>query len=364
MSKRYIVIMAGGNGERFWPQSRHDRPKHLLPIAGGTSMLAQTLARLGTVVPPENIRIITRRDQCSAVLEACPTLKPAQVTGEPVGRDTAAAVALATLLIGREDPDASLALLPADALIHDADGFRKTLTAAFAVAEDRAGDNLVTIGIPPVSPATGYGYIHRGAPAGPAHGHAVFQVRRFVEKPDAATAQTYLESGGYFWNAGMFVWKVTAIRRAFEKHEPEVWNGILALGARLDAGERLDVAMDAVYPALKKISIDYAVLEKADNVLCLPAAFDWDDAGEWSALARHEEKDASGNVRLGETSVLDAGNNIIVSSDGHLIAALGVEDLIIVHTADATLVCPKHRAQEIKKLVRQIAERNDGARFV
>jgi mannose-1-phosphate guanylyltransferase len=318
-------------------------------------MLAQTVARLGATVPVENVWVITNREQRASVLAACPELLPAQVVGEPVGRDTAAAVALAAWLVGRKNPAATLALLPADAVIHDAAGFQKVLAAAFAAAE--SAPVLATIGITPTAPATGYGYIHKGASVPSANGWPVFAAQRFVEKPDAATAQKYLDSGEYFWNAGMFVWTVAAIRQAFERHEPEVWRGVQALDARLAAGETLDAALDAAYPPIKKISVDYAILEKADNVVCLPSDFDWDDVGEWPAVARHEKADSAGNVRRGEVAVLDAKNNILFAEDGHTLAVLGVEDLIIVHTPDATLVCPKSRAQDIKKLVQQLDAR-------
>ncbi|MDR1817995.1 MAG: NTP transferase domain-containing protein [Puniceicoccales bacterium] len=348
---RHIVIMAGGRGERFWPQSRARRPKHLLPVVGETPLIAQTLERLAGLAPVENIWVITNREQRDAVLEVCPQLAPEQVVGEPCGRDTAAVVALAGALVARKSPAATLALLPADAVIADAAGFRRTLAAAFAAAEDTAGGHrLVTIGITPNAPATGYGYIQLGEKLAAA-GTAVpplYAVRRFVEKPDRATAERYLAEGGFLWNAGMFVWTLDALADAFRRHEPEVWNAVAAGVA--EHGD--DLA--AFYPTLKKISVDYAVLEKSDNVVCVPAAFDWDDVGEWPALARHDAPDPAGNVRRGDTALLDAAGNIVISERGHLVAALGVEDLIIVHTADATLVCPKSRAQDLKRLVSQL----------
>jgi mannose-1-phosphate guanylyltransferase len=387
--RRHIFIMAGGKGERFWPQSRASRPKHLLSVVGEKPLLAQTLDRLGELAPPENIWVVTAADQRDAALALCPHVPPAQIIGEPLGRDTAAVAALAAMLAERKTPSATLAMLPADAVIGDTDGFRKTLAAAFAATETDAtttetagGDGgdvgrLVTIGIVPTFPATGYGYIRKGAQLPNTSGGTgggggddggtsddvgggggpVFAAQRFTEKPDAADAAEFLRSGEYLWNAGMFVWTTAAIAAEFERHEPELWRDILALRTALDAGADIAAALAETYPKLKKISVDRAILEKAANIVCIPAAFDWDDAGAWTALARHFPTDANGNTRRGETAVLDASRNIIISEGGHLIAALGVDDLVIVHTPDATLVCPRHRAQDIKQLVALLPEK-------
>lgn len=349
MGNRFLVIMAGGRGERFWPQSRLRRPKHLLPIVGGKPMLTQTVDRLEGVVPTENLFVITNREQREAVLEVVPELPPENVVAEPVGRDTAAAVGLAAMLVGQRDPEGVFGILPADHVIRDAGNFRAVLRRAFAVAE--ATPVLVTLGIRPTNPATGYGYIQRGEALDPAEGGAVYGVRRFVEKPDLEKAKRYLASGDYFWNAGMFVWRVPVLGEAFAKHEPGLWQGLGRIGGRLANGEPLDAVLASVYPELKRISIDYAVMEKAENVVTIETSFDWDDVGEWPAVARHFEADTDGNVARGNVVVQDGGNNIIVSEGEHLVAAVGVEDLIIIHTPDATLVCRKDQAQEIKKVV-------------
>jgi mannose-1-phosphate guanylyltransferase len=353
MSKRFIVIMAGGRGERFWPESRIARPKQLLPIVGEKAMLAQTIERLAGLVPPRDIFIITNIEQREAVLEVCPELDPAKVIGEPIGRDTAAAVGLATILVTREDPEASFAMLPADAVIHDAEGLCATLESAFAVAE--AQPVLATIGITASFPATGYGYIQQGDTMGEYAGREVYQVKRFVEKPDQATAEAYLEAGDYFWNAGMFIWSAPAIVAELEKNTPSLWQALQAIDAGLAAGQTVDHLLAEHYPHLEKISIDYAIIEKASNVAMLESGFDWDDVGEWPAVARHYPADAQGNVIRGRAELADATNNIIYSRDDeHLVALLGVKDLIVVKTADATLVCHKEKAQSIKALVNQI----------
>mgnify|MGYP002039434871 CR=1 FL=1 len=342
--------MAGGRGERFWPQSRLTRPKHLLPIVGDKAMLAQALDRVAGLVPPENIFIITNAEQREAVLEVCPGVDAGQVVGEPVGRDTAAAVGLAAVLIQSRDSAGTFAILPADHVIHDSEGFQQTLARGFDAAEKE--ECLVTIGIEPTEPATGYGYIQRGEPV--CRENDIFKVRRFVEKPDMETARGYLASGEYAWNAGMFVWQATAVRQAIGRYVPELETSLAAIADELSNGGNLADVLARHYPDIHKISIDFAVMEKADNVLTMPAAFDWDDVGEWPAVARHHEADASGNVARGESVILDSTGNIVFSDEGHLVALLGVQDLIIVRTADATLVCRKDQAQNIKELVKAV----------
>ena len=353
MADRYVVIMAGGRGERFWPESRLACPKQLLPIVGDQAMLAQTIDRLDGLVPAKDVFVITNVEQRAAVLEVCPELDPAKVIGEPVGRDTAAAVGLATILVARENPNASFAMLPADAVIHNAEGLRSTLETAFAAAE--ANPVLATVGITAAFPATGYGYIQQADALGEFAGRAVFNVKRFVEKPDLATAQSYLDSGDYFWNAGMFVWSVASITAELAKNTPSLWSALQAIDSGLAAGTAIDPLLEAHYPSLEKISVDYAIIEKAENVVMVESGFDWDDVGEWPAVERHYPADESGNVVRGSTHIQDSSNNIVFSrDDDHLIALLGVQDLIVVKTDDATLVCHKDKAQEIKALVQAI----------
>lgn len=353
MPDRYVVIMAGGRGERFWPESRLARPKQLLPIVGETAMLAQTLDRLHGLVGIDHVFVITNLEQRAAVLEVCPDLDPDKVIGEPVGRDTAAAVALATILVQREDPQACFAMLPADAVIHDDTGLRATLETAFQAAE--SASVLATIGITATFPATGYGYIQQGAAVNTYAGKTVYQVKRFVEKPNTETAECYLQSGDYFWNAGMFVWSVDTIAGELAKNTPHLWSAIQAIQSGLSQGQTLDSLLELQYPKLEKISIDYAIIEKSDCVVMIESAFDWDDVGEWPALARHYPADATGNVVRGQAELFESNGNIVFSRDPkHLVALVGVEDLIVVKTEDATLVCHKDRAQEIKALVKSI----------
>ncbi len=351
MTERFVVIMAGGRGERFWPQSRLHKPKHLLPIVGRDPMLSQTIARVLPLVPAKNILIITTRQQLAEVRKASAGLPRRNLIVEPVGRDTAPAVGLAMLLVKQRNPEAVFAVLPADHVIQDEAGFRTLLDAAFQAAG--SADELVTLGIEPTEPATGFGYIERGKVwhSGPP---AVLRARRFVEKPSLAKARAYLASGRFCWNAGMFVWRVPVIAAALRAHAPGLHAGLLGLEKALRRGSP-DRALARLYPALPRISIDYAVMEKSRNVLVLPARFGWDDVGSWPAVERHHGKDADGNVLRGRAIVEGGRNNIVVSADGHITAVLGLDDLIVVHTPDATLVCPKDRAQDIKLLLLRLA---------
>ena len=346
--------MAGGRGERFWPQSRLKRPKHLLPIVGDKPMLAQTIERLDGLVPPERILVITNVEQRAAVREVCPQLPAANVIGEPVGRDTAAAVGLAVTLVKARNPQAVVAMLPADAAIHDHDGFRRALSAAFAAA--RQEPVIVTLGIPPTFPATGYGYIENGEVWQSFDGIEARRVTRFVEKPDRATAEGYLAAGNFTWNAGMFIFAASAVDDAFARHTPALHAALSTIGAEIVSGD-LDTVLAAHYPSLEKISVDYAIMEPASaegKIVTLPAVFDWDDVGEWSAIARHLPGDGAGNTVRGNGVVEGGTGNIVVTEPGHTVALLGVDDLIVVQTADATLVCPKSRAQDIKALVKKL----------
>jgi len=358
MNNRFVVIMAGGRGERFWPQSRLTRPKHLLPIVGDSAMLAQTVDRLDGLVPTENIFVITNVEQRDAVLESCPSLLPERVIGEPVGRDTAAAVGLAALLVDHEQKDAAFALLPADHVIEDGAGFRSVLTSSFDAAEKN--DFLVTIGIKPTFPSTGYGYLCRGAEMEKASGRLVSKVDRFVEKPDLETAEKYLAEGGYFWNAGMFVWRPSVILSAIAKHASGLSSGLDDLRADWSKNGSLLGAMEKVYPELEKISVDFAVMEKADGVVMLESDFDWDDVGEWPAIARHYSADENGNVFKGAGVAVDSNGNLAFAEDGHCVTLLGVKDLIVVQSGDATMVCHKDRAQEVKALAQKVSDKHPG----
>lgn len=346
--------MAGGRGERFWPASRSARPKQLLPIVGSRPMLAQTVERLGETVSADRIFIITNREHMEAIREMLPEIPPDNLVGEPMGRDTAPAVALAALLVKRRDPDAVFAILPADHVIHDHAGFQDVLDAAFEAAAQ--APVLVTIGVAPTHPATGYGYIRTGEEVMQSRKLPVWKAEAFVEKPDRETAQDYLESGSYFWNAGMFVWAVRTLQEELGKHAPELSESFARMEAELEEGVGLEAVMEKHYPKLQKISVDYALMEKSESVVLIESAFDWDDVGSWPAVARHTPSDGSGNSLKGDVMLRDSENTIAISHDGHTLALLGVEDLIVVTTEDATLVCHRKHAQKLKKLVQDLSD--------
>lgn len=337
--------MAGGRGERFWPKSRLKKPKHLISIIGKEPMLVQTINRLKAIVPLENIFIITNKEQREAVVELCSELASSQIIAEPIGRDTAAAVGLAKVLVKQKNPKGVFAVLPADHVINDVENLENCLVSGFEIASKN--NVLVTIGIPPTQPSTAYGYIKKGDSEG-----VFYKVDKFVEKPNLETAKGYLASGDYFWNAGMFIWSVSTLEIALKQYCPELSEGL----ASLEASTYLEAALTALYPQLPKISIDYALLEKANNVVTIPASFDWDDVGEWPAIARHNDFDSNNNVISGNAVITEGSNNIIVNEEGHLTALIGVDNLIVVQTKDATLICHKDKAQDIKKLLKQVSE--------
>jgi len=362
MSNKYVVIIAGGRGERFWPQSRTACRKHLLPIVGDKPMLTQTLERVRSLVSPENVFVITSAAQEKAVRKVCADLPKGNIIAEPAGRDTAPAVALASAVIGQRDPNGVFAVLPADHVIHDTAAYQADLKAAFAAAETE--NVLVTIGIRPTEPATGFGYIQRGVAWRTFANRSVYFACRFVEKPNEETAKSYLASGDYLWNAGMFIWRVPVVDAALQKHCPELYSGLAPVRAALAKRRALGPVLKKIYPSLIKISIDYALLEKSDNVVVLPSSFDWDDVGAWPAVARHLPKDPQGNVVRGTAIIEQGGGNILYTEDGHLVGVIGADDLIIVHTKDATLVCPKNRAQDIKLLLKRIEGLPKGASWL
>ena len=353
MSNLYAVIMAGGRGERFWPKSRLKTPKHLISIVGEKPMLHQTVERLGDMVPIDHMFVITSSDQLEGVAKCCPQLNDENIIAEPVGRDTAAVVGLASVLIKQKDPKGVFVMLPADQVIHDESAFQKTIKMAFEVAS--VEPLLVTLGIKPYSPATGYGYIKKGNEHSVLNGNSIYHVEKFAEKPDLETAKGYLASGDYFWNAGMFAWSVPTITKELKEKTPELYKSLENIEQRYIAGENMREILEEVYPNIQKISVDYAIMEKATNVVTIESLFDWDDVGTWPALERHLPLDDHANVKLGDVLLEESHKNIVVGRTDHLTALIGVEDMIVVQTDDATLICPKDRAQDIKKLVGKIA---------
>lgn len=352
MSGRYAVIMAGGKGERFWPLSTSKHPKQLLALVGDKPLIAQAVDRLDGLVPPENVFVVTNTDLVEATRKAAPLLPPENIVGEPIGRDTAAAVACGGALVKAKDENGVFAILTADQVMGDLDIFSATLRGGMDLAEQH--DILVTIGIEPTYASTGFGYIESGAGYGMAEQVEFRKAVRFVEKPDEATATEYVSSGKFYWNSGMFIWSVSSLEKAFAAHCPEMKELMDTLSDYAAEGKIIE-GMDATYPKLGKISVDYALMEKADNIVMACGTFAWDDVGAWPALESHFPQDAAGNTNIGQVQTLDSDNNIILS-DNHLTAVIGVKDLIVVQAEGVTLVCPKDRAQDIKKMVVALRE--------
>ncbi len=346
----HACIIAGGSGERFWPLSRAGRPKHLLSLFSERTLLEETIRRLEGVVLPSNIWILTNQVQVPLIREALPGFPAAQIIGEPAKRDTAPAAALATGLVRARDPNGVLALLPADALITDTKRLGAQLSQAFRWAAGEAPGGgprgLFTFAVPPTHPATGFGYLELGEPLETgADGSRLLRVKRFVEKPDGATARRYLESGGFAWNAGMFVWSVASFLHETERNAPE----LAAFVRDFPAGDPA-AFLAARFASLPKISVDYAVLEKASSVSTIVADFDWDDVGAWTALPKHLPQDASGNVSRGRV-VSTGSSGTIAFSSGRIVAICGLKDVVVVETPDAVLVCHKDHVQDIKNLL-------------
>ncbi|MFZ5862227.1 MAG: mannose-1-phosphate guanylyltransferase/mannose-6-phosphate isomerase [Nitrospirota bacterium] len=347
----YAVILAGGSGTRFWPLSRRLAPKQLLSLTSDRTMLQETVLRVVPTVAADRIWVVTGRDLADETNRQLRAVgMQATVLGEPVGRNTALAIAVTARRLAHRDPDAVMVVLPADHAIAKPEGFRACLDGAIAVA--RAG-YLVTMGIVPHRPETGYGYIKRGdalavETGGRTAPPTVFRVERFVEKPDRATAERYVTDGSYAWNSGMFVWRAAAILEELSRHAPNVAAAGDRIAAAMAAGD--NTAVRNLYEAAESVSIDYAVMERSTRVAVIPADFGWNDVGSWAALDDVATKDARGNVVSGRVVDVDSRNSILYAQD-RVVAAIGLNDLVVVDTPDATLVCAKERAQDVRKVV-------------
>ena len=360
---RFVIIMAGGKGERFWPVSREKSPKQLLALLGGRTFLQQAVDRVLPLVPLRNILIITNEVQAPEVRKQLPKLPKANIVSEPVGRDTTAAVTLGAALVGARSTTGVMAVLPADHVIPEEKKFQQVLSDAYDLAG--RGQAIVTIGIKPTEPATGYGYIAVGEALPPPPGvkpykTSFFRAEQFVEKPHFDKALEYLNSGRYRWNAGMFIWSFVTITEGLQKHQPEMYAACQRWFKVADTPAKLNKVLAKEYPDLKRLSIDYALMEHAQNVLVADGAFEWDDLGSWTALGRHLKADPEGNCAVGDFLHVDGARNIIFDarSKGRRtpIAVVGLRDSILVQTDDATLLAHKSQAQKVKELVKRLAE--------
>lgn len=352
----HAIVMAGGSGTRFWPASRAALPKQLLPLAGARTLLEDTVTRLDGLVPPERMLVVTSARLLDAARRQLPQVPEAGLVGEPCKRDTAPCIGLAALLVSRHDPDATMAVMPSDHVITPAAKFQDAIRQAAALVDEAPG-RLVTFGIRPTYPAESFGYIQQGAafavPPGAAPAHAV---ARFREKPPAQVAAEYLAAGNYLWNAGIFVWKAATILAALRERQPECLAHLERIAAAWDGPDR-EAVFAREFAAIKGISIDYAVLEHATDVIVIEAPFAWDDLGGWSAVARQRGVDAAGNTVVGRHLGIESVRTIVHAVGDHLVVTMGLEDMLVVHTPDATLVADRSREEAVRQVVAELEKR-------
>jgi mannose-1-phosphate guanylyltransferase len=346
LKRRYAVLMAGGAGTRFWPWSRLDLPKQLLPLAGDDSMLAETVARLRGIIPRENILVVTGKRLKRGVERALPDLPRASILCEPEGRNTTACIGWAALEIDKRDPDGVMIVLPSDHVVRPLETFRAAVLDALTLANRLRC--LVTFGIKPTAPETGYGYIRAGRAL--ERGEGALRVEAFHEKPSTARARRFLRDGRYYWNSGMFAWRADVILDEIRKHVPQIAAGLDEIAARRKGGRASQRVVDRIYPGLQSISVDHAVMEKSDRVAMFAAPFQWSDIGSWDAVAAVWPRDPDGNSSRDPLVAVSSKNNV-VASRGKPVALLGVEGLAVVDSGDAILVCKRERAQDVRAIV-------------
>ncbi|MEG9429314.1 MAG: mannose-1-phosphate guanylyltransferase [Christensenellaceae bacterium] len=346
--KIFGVIMAGGGGTRFWPLSRKARPKQLLNLSGRDLMINETLERLLNVTERENVYIVTNVSQVAAIKEAVHDRIPLEnILSEPAARNTAACIGYAAAKILKLRGDGVMIVTPSDAYVKDEEEYSKVLKLGAVVAEN---GGIVTVGIKPTFPSTGYGYIKYEKSL-----DAVKKADCFVEKPDKVTAERYISEGGYAWNSGIFIWKASVVRDKIKRYLPDLYSDIAKIAEFIGTdGER--EALNEVYPSIRSISIDYGVMEKSDDIKVIESDFGWNDVGSWDMLNVLHKADEKGNISVGDTIIVDSARSTVYS-EYRTVAILGLDDIIVAETKDAVLVCPKSRAQDVKKIVEELNDR-------
>ncbi|QDT28178.1 mannose-1-phosphate guanylyltransferase [Gimesia panareensis] len=351
----HTVVMAGGSGTRFWPQSRTAMPKQLLKLVGEETMIQETVTRCRPLSQADQTWIATNATLAPEIQRQLPQLNPEHILVEPVPRNTAPCIGLAAIHLLKQDPEATMLVVSSDHVIRPASGFQQTVQHAVNLI-DEDSETLVLIGVPPNVPATGYGYIQTGAEISPATGPGM-KVAAFKEKPDLETAQQYLDSGEYLWNCGIFVWKAQTLLQALKKYEPEMHSALNRIAASIGTPEYATVLAEE-FASMKSISIDYAILEHSrESLAVVPAEFEWDDVGNWSTLQKYFPTDENGNTVVGLHCGIKTSDSIIRTTDDHLVATFGVSHCLIVHTPDATLIAPRDDEAAIKDLVNALKER-------
>ncbi|MGD9855276.1 MAG: mannose-1-phosphate guanylyltransferase [Planctomycetaceae bacterium] len=349
---RHAVIMAGGSGTRFWPLSRREFPKQFLTLGGSRSLIQSTFDRCRPDIAPDRFWVVTNAVQAAVTRAQLPEIPAAQVLIEPCGRNTAPCIGLAAIYLLHQDPDAVMVIMPADHVIAPGEAFRKMMDRAVQLTQTDP-QRLVLFGVKPTYPATGFGYIERGESL-PGDSDAA-SVASFREKPDGRTAEQYIASGRFFWNCGIFVWRAATILDLLARYEPAMHARLQSLADHIGREDWPRVLAEE-FPRMPSISVDYSVLERADNICLLEAAFQWDDVGSWEALSRLHDADADGNTVIGAHCGVQTSGCIIRSNSEHLVTTLGVEDLIVVHTPDATLVAARRDENAIRELVKKLEE--------
>lgn len=350
MPNVYAVIMAGGVGARFWPRSREKSPKQLLELFGKNSMIVNTVKRLDRIIEPKNILIVTNKIQKPLIMKQLPNIPADNIIVEPFGRNTAPCIGLAALFLRRHDPDAVMVTLPADHIIEDVEEFHRVLRLAIWVAYESG--KLITVGIQPTRPETGYGYIQINDAqdeSNPYFARGIYRVKTFAEKPNEETAKMFIETGEFVWNSGMFIWRVETILNEIQKSLPEMYQELMNIDAALGTN-KYETTLELSYKMIRGISIDYGVMEKAREVFVIKGIFGWSDVGSWDEVYRLSGKDEKGNSITGKV-MLNNTKNALVHSPEKFTAVIGMEDVIIINTDDALLVCKLGKSQDVKEVV-------------
>ncbi len=347
--------MAGGSGTRFWPKSRESRAKQFLPILGKKTLIQQTVDRFAGIIGRENLYIVAKKEQESLFKQYAVHIPQSNFIYEPQGKDTAPCIGLAAVMLHKMDPDSVMVVTPSDHLIRPVPKFKRSILAAGQLAREE--NAFVTMGIVPDRPATGYGYIQIGDRAGSFCGVEAFKVRTFAEKPNLETANIFLKSGDFFWNSGIFVFKTAVLLKAFEEYLPDLYDGLCEIRDALDT-PGYEEALTRVYQQIRSISIDFGVMEKAKNVLCVRGSFEWSDLGSWEQVYKLSDKDAQGNAVAGNAVLIDT-RNVFVSNNGGVVALLGMENVVVVQEGDVTLVCRMDRTEDVKKVVDRLKRKKN-----